>query len=108
MVIDKKSTAHEAGHVLKHDLAFKIDARRNKLLGLWIAEQMGLSGETAEAYAKEVVISDLEEPGDDDVVRKVMKDVSDNGVGITEEGLRQKMEDLSHVARQQIDAESTT
>jgi hypothetical protein len=106
MVIDKKSKAHEAGEVLKHELAFKIDARRNKLLGLWVAEHMGLSGATAEAYAKEVVISDLDEPGDNDVVRKVMKDVADNGLGITEESLRQKMEELLHVARQQIDAES--
>ena len=58
----------------KHDqeLQFKVEVRRNKMLGLWLAEMLGKTGDDAEAYAKEVVSSDFEEPGDADVVRKVM------------------------------------
>ena len=65
----------------KHDqdLQFKVNARRNKLLGLWAAEQMGLSGADAEAYAKQVVQADFEKPGDSDVVAKVVNDLSAKG-----------------------------
>ena len=59
---------------------FKANARRNKLLGLWAAGKLGLSGADAEAYAKEVVVADLEEAGDDDVFRKIRKDFDAKGV----------------------------
>ena len=61
----------------KHDqeLQFKVEVRRNKLLGLWAAELLDLEGEAAEAYAKEVIVSDFDEPGDDDVLRKVLADL---------------------------------
>jgi len=88
----------------EHDqeLRFKAIARRNKLLGLWAAEKLGLAGEAAEAYAKEVVASDFERPGDDDVVEKVMKDLTAKGIQITDHAVRKEMERLLVVAREQI------
>jgi hypothetical protein len=92
----------------KHDqeMTFKITARRNKLLGLWAAEQMGLSGVAAEAYAREVVVADFDEPGDTDVVRKVLKDLADKGVEMTEHRLRKEMDRLGAAARAQVIAEA--
>ena len=88
----------------KHDqeLQFKVEVRRNKLLGLWVAELLGLEGADAEAYAKEVVSADFEEPGIDDVVRKVMADVIAKSVDLSEHRLRKKMDELTDVAKQQI------
>lgn len=88
----------------KHDqeLAFKAEARRNKLLGMWAADLMGLSGPDAEAYAREVVQSDFEEPGDEDVFRKVFGDLQAKGVDKSEHQVRRQMDDLMATARQQI------
>ena len=69
---DDRKTAAEAKFAHDQEFQFKTIARRNKLLGLWAAEQMGISGADAEAYAKQVVIADFEEPGDADVLRKVL------------------------------------
>ena len=91
-----------------HDQAadFKLMARRNKLLGLWAADLMGLSGSDAEAYAKTVVLSDLEEPGDDDVLRKVRGDFDIKGVDRSDARIREQMDALIPVAREQIAKES--
>ncbi len=91
----------------KHDqeLQFKVEVRRNKLLGIWAAELMGLEGADAEAYAKEVVASDFEEPGDADVVRKVLGDLEAKGQEMTEHRLRKKMDELLLVAKQQVMSE---
>lgn len=91
----------------KHDqeLQFKVEARRNKLVGLWAAEQLGLSGGDAEAYAKEVVMADMEEPGDDDVKRKVMGDFAEKSVNISAHQLDRKMEEMVAAAKEQIMAE---
>ena len=88
----------------KHDqeLQFKVEVRRNKLLGIWVAEMIGLEAADAEAYAKEVVASDFEEPGDDDVVRKVMGDLEAKGQEMTEHRLRKKMDELLLEAKQQV------
>ena len=88
----------------KHDqeLQFKVEVRRNKLLGLWVAELMGLEGADAEAYAKEVVASDFEEPGDADVVRKVLGDLEAKGQEMTEHRLRKRMDELLLDAKQQV------
>src|SRR3546814_13289401 len=80
----------------KHDqeLQFRTEVRRNKLLGLWVAsELLGLEGDAAEAYAKAVVSSDFEQPGHDDVVRKVMADIQAKGVDYTEHRLRHRREE---------------
>ena len=96
----------EAKYQHDQETQFKVTARRNKLLGLWAAEKMGLSGADAEAYAKEVVVADFEEAGDDDVLRKVLGDLTDKGVGIDERGVRKEMDRLLATASEQINAES--
>lgn len=84
------------------ELQFKVNNRRNKLLGLWLAEQFGLSGDEAAEYAKSVVLSDFEEPGDDDVIRKVMGDIQSRGANINEDAIRKQMESLIETAKDQI------
>ena len=91
---DKREDGFERKFALDEEQKFKAEARRNKLLGLWVAEQIGVTGDAAAAYAKEVVASDFEEAGDADVVRKVLKDLADKGVAITEPQLRVKMDEL--------------
>lgn len=88
----------------KHDqeVQFRVDVRRNKLLGLWAAELLDLKGAEAEAYAKEVISSDFEEAGHEDVYRKVMGDLTDKKVDISEHRLRKKMDELLEVAKQQV------
>ena len=88
----------------KHDqeLQFKVEARRNKLLGLWVAELMGRAGDAAASYAKEVIASDFEEPGDGDVVRKVMGDLEKAEIEMSEQRLRKKMEEFMAEAKQQV------
>jgi hypothetical protein len=87
-----------------HDeaLRFKAGARRNKQLGLWVAEKLGKSGADADAYAKEVVMSDFVEAGDEDVYRKVKVDLDAAGAQVSEHQLRRKMDELMAVAIEQI------
>jgi hypothetical protein len=89
-----------------HDeaLRFKATARRNKLLGQWAAEKMGLSGADAESYAKDVVAADFEEAGDDDVVRKVLADFKDKNVDQSEHQVRRTMDELMATAIDQVSA----
>lgn len=72
---DKREEGFEKKFALDEELMFKAAARRNKLLGLWAAEKLGLSGADAEAYAKSVVMADFQEAGDDDVFRKIKADL---------------------------------
>lgn len=88
------------------ELRFKVHNRRNKLLGLWAAEQFGLAGDEAAEYAKQVVMSDFEETGDDDVLRKVLGDFNSRGVKIEKDALRKKMDELLEVAHGQIVGET--
>ncbi len=91
--------AHDA------ELRFKAEARRNKLLGLWAAEHMGLSDEHAKEYAAEVVAADFEEAGDEDVFRKISADLKAKGASVSDEMIRQKMVELVQTARDQVLAE---
>ena len=86
----------------EEELRFKSNARRNKLLGLWAAEKLGLDGAEADAYAKEVVISDFDRPGDDDVLEKVLKDLTDKGLDISAHRVRKEMDQLMEIAREQV------
>ena len=95
----------EAKFKLDQETEFKIEARRNKLLGQWMAEQLGLDGADAEAYAKAVIASDFEKPGDEDVFEKVWADVQSRGLSLTEAQARQQMQDLLETARDQVTAE---
>jgi hypothetical protein len=99
---DKREEGFEKKFAHDEELRFKANARRNKLLGLWAAEKIGLSGPAADAYAKEVVVADFEEAGDDDVFRKVKKDLDDKKVTVSDEQLRIVMTDLMATAIDQI------
>ncbi|MDX1293589.1 MAG: DUF1476 domain-containing protein [Hyphomonas sp.] len=99
---DDRERAEEARYALDQETQFKVMARRNKLLGLWAADLMGLSGSDAEAYAKTVVLSDLEEPGDEDVFRKVRGDFDAAGIDRTDARIREQMAELLPVAREQV------
>jgi hypothetical protein len=99
---DEREKGFEAKYKHDQEIQFKVTARRNRLLGLWAAEQLGLSGAEADAYAKTVVVADFEKPGDEDVVGKVMADLSAKGVQITEHALRRRIADFNELARQQI------
>jgi hypothetical protein len=88
---EDREKAFENKYMHDSTMQFKVAARRNKKLGIWAAELMGLSGAAAEAFAKEVVASDLEEAGEEDVFRKVKGDLSAKGVHATEVEIREKM-----------------
>ncbi|HAD87860.1 MAG TPA: DUF1476 domain-containing protein [Rhodospirillaceae bacterium] len=100
-----REKGYEAKFQLDEELRFKAESRRNKLLGLWLAEAFGLKGSDADAYAKEVVLADLDEPGVEDVVRKVMADIEARGLQISEDDIRRKLEDLLHTAAEQLQSE---
>lgn len=99
---DDRERAEEAKYAHDSQLSFKVMNRRNKLLGLWAADLMNLHGADAEAYAKEVVRSDLEEPGDEDVFRKIRGDFDKAKVDRTDARIREHMAELIAVAREQI------
>ncbi len=96
---DDRENAFESKFAHDADMQFKAEARRNKLLGLWAAELLGKTGEDADNYAKEVVKSDFEEAGIEDVVRKVAGDLGDLADADT---IRNKMGELLIVAKSQI------
>jgi hypothetical protein len=91
---DKREEGFEKKFAHDEELKFKAEARRNKLLGLWAAEKLGLSGADAEAYAKEVVISDFDSPGDEDVFKKVRTDFDAKNVALSDADLRKQMDTL--------------
>lgn len=97
-----REKAFESKWAHDEEMRFKIMARRNKLLGLWAAEQMGLSGEEAAEYAKAVVRADFEEPGEEDVFRKIHKDFEIKGVALSDHAIRVTMEELLATATDQI------
>ncbi len=97
---DKREEGFEKQFAHDEELRFKAMARRNKMLGLWAAGILGKSGADAEAYAKEVVMAEFEEAGDNDVVRKVTTDLQ--AKGITEQQIRTKMTELLAAAVAQI------
>lgn len=101
---DDREKAFESKFSHDQETDFKVNARRNKLLGLWAADKLGLSEDEAQTYAQDVVKADFEEVGHEDVIRKVMKDFADKGVDISEHLVRTELEKLTGVARQQVTA----
>lgn len=101
----RDSRHHEARQKHGEEMEFRTTARRNRLLGLWAAEKIGLAGDDAVAYAKEVIAADFEEPGEEDVVRKVMADFRAKEVAVTDAELREQMFKLLETARSQLAAE---
>ena len=98
-----REQSEEAKYARREEIEFKAMARRNKLLGLWAAERLGLTGQDAEAYAKQCVMADFDEPGDEDVYRKVMADLEGGNAAVSEHDMRRKMQRLMIKARQQIE-----
>jgi len=86
----------------EQDLFFKITARRNRLFGKWAADRLGLSGGEAEEYVRSVIISDLQQPGDDDIVGKVEQDLVTKGVAMTPSSLRAKLDEFAKEAQIQV------
>lgn len=101
-----REKAFETKFQKDQELQFKVNARRNKLLGLWTAEKLGLQGDEAAAYAKEVVVADFDEPGDQDVLRKVLTDLTNKGIEISEHGVRYEMDRLFEQAKREIASET--
>jgi hypothetical protein len=99
---DDREKAQEAKFAHDGELRFKAEARRNRLLGMWAAEQMGMSGEAAKGYAAEVVDSDFAEAGDEDVFRKVAGDLKAKGMSVADATIRGKMAELMATAKTQV------
>src|ERR1700742_61749 len=85
---EKREKGFEAKWAHDEELRFKVFARRNKLLGLWAAAEMGVTGHAAEGYAKDVIAADFEKPGDEDVFEKVRRDFDGKGVALSDHMLR--------------------
>ncbi|MBN8957824.1 MAG: DUF1476 domain-containing protein [Rhizobiales bacterium] len=101
---DKRQEGFEKKFAHDEELRFKAGARRNRLLGLWAAEKLGLSGEAASAYAKEVVMADFEEAGDHDVFKKIRADFDAKSVAQSDHQIRRTMDELMEKAIAEIKA----
>ena len=103
---DDREKAFEKKFENDQELQFKVNARRNKLLGLWAAGLMGKTGADAEAYAKEVVMADFEKPGDNDVMHKLVQDLAAAGKPTEEHTIRHQAERLVDEAKKQVMTET--
>lgn len=104
---NERERAFEAQYARDQDLQFKIIARRNRLLGKWAAELMGLTDVESDAYAKDVIRADFEEAGDEDVIRKLLGDLTSAGIDIDEARIREALHEKQVEARRQfIEAQS--
>jgi len=101
---DKREDGFEKKFAHDEELRFKATARRNKRLGLWAAEKLGKSGADADAYATAVINADMEEAGDEDVVRKLRKDFDAAGVAQSDHQIRRTMDEMLAVAAEEIKA----
>ncbi|MDD3798709.1 MAG: DUF1476 domain-containing protein [Novosphingobium sp.] len=97
-----RERAEEAKFAMDEETAFRVAARRNRLLGEWAAAKMSLTTEETEAYAKSVVQADFEEAGDEDVIRKLLGDLTGAGIDIDESAVRAALEEKSVEARRQL------
>jgi hypothetical protein len=101
---DKREKAFEAEFVHDEELKFKAEARRNKMLGLWAAEKLGLSGDAAADYSRAVVTAEIDAASEEAVVRKIMSDLAAKDISLTETDLRARMNELLAAAVAQIKA----
>ncbi len=104
---DEREKAFESKYKLDQERAFRANARRCKLIGLWAAEKMGMTGAAADAYAKDVVAADFEKAGQDDVIDKLFADLTGKGVEITRHAIEIEMPRFYEEAIQQIVAADT-
>ena len=103
---EERQKGFERKFALDEEFKFKATARRNRLLGLWAAGQMGISGDAAQAYAREVVRADLAEPGEEDVFRKLRADFDAKGVNQSDHQIRRMMAETMGEAIGQIESEA--
>lgn len=103
---DERERAFEKKFEHDEQLRFRVEMRRDKLVGLWAAGLLGLTGAEAEAYARQVVEADLEEPGPEDVIRKVKADFEANDVEMSDRRLRRRLDDCEKEAREQVMSET--
>ena len=96
---DDREKAFESMYARDQELQFKVVARRNRLLGMWAAKKMGLTEAEADAYARDVIRADFEEAGDEDVVRKLLGDLTSAGVEVEDSEIRQQLEHKTAEAR---------
>jgi hypothetical protein len=101
---DKREEAFEKQFAVDEELKFKAEARRNKLLGLWVAEKLGLSGDAATAYSRAVVTAEIDSAGRQGVVSKVVADLAAKGIALNEEELRGRMNEFMATAIAQVKA----
>jgi hypothetical protein len=99
---DDRERAFEAKYARDEDMAFRIIARRNRLLGEWAARLMGLSEAETDAYAKEVIRSDFEEAGDEDVIRKLLGDLTGAQIDISDDKIREALTHKTVEAKRQL------
>ena len=99
---DDRERAFEAQYARDQEMQFKIVARRNRLLGQWAAKKMGLTEAEADAYARDVIRADFEAAGDEDVIRKLLGDLTSAGVEVDESAIRQALEHKTVEARRQF------
>lgn len=99
---DDREKAFETKFAHDAEMTFRISARRNRLLGQWAAERMGLTAEESDAYAKAVVQADFEEAGDEDVIRKLIGDLTAAGIEVSDHEIRRMLEEKSVEARRQL------
>lgn len=100
---DKRQKSFEAKWAHDEELRFKVFARRNKLLGLWAAKEMGMAADAADGYAREVVKADFEKPGDEDVFEKIRRDFDAKGITVSDHTIRRTMDELLETAKSQIE-----
>jgi hypothetical protein len=103
---EERQKGFERKFALDEELKFKATARRNRLLGLWAAGEMGITGDAAQAYAREVVKADLAEPGEEDVFRKIRADFDAKGVNQSDHQIRRMMAEMMSQAIAQIESEA--
>ncbi len=104
-LFEDRKKGQENKYARDEELRFKVAARRNKLLGQWLAGLMGKSGADVDAYVRAVIEADFDRPGDDDVIEKVMADIQAAQLDIDEHKLRTRIASFEREARDQIEAE---
>lgn len=102
---DKREDGFEAKYAHDQKMLFKATARRNRLVGLWAADLMGITGDEAESYAKEVIMADFKEPGDDDVIEKLKADFEKAGVDKSDHQITRTLEEMMAKAIKEIESE---
>jgi hypothetical protein len=102
---DDRERTEETRFKHTQELTFKARNRGNRMFGMWVAEQLGLSGEAADSYAKDVVVADFESPGDDDIFTKVRADLAAKSIQVSDHTLQKHLQEFRDVALQQIKTE---